>query len=258
MEVYVQGDSIIFKSDKVNSLGFTDYNESLWENIKKMNWNIRFNGKHKKPYIYSSNKGNKIDLHRFVMEHWYGKSAMNVANENNYVVDHLSNESLDCRISNLCFIPKTLNTVKGIDFDIRRKAVERIFALNIFKDFTTQLFQITIVFNEPASFIDTDKNKRVPIAKFFLLYENKFRRVFNDAQTIINELLDEGHFNIKKLNQKDYYVETVNYIIPPEQKDSPLVFIDGKAYVNMGLDDIKFISVPPYKRLFEKYTVPSP
>lgn len=257
MEVYVSGNQILFESNKVKSLGFTDYNEVLWNKIKEMKWNIRFsrskNKKKEKPYIYSSNKGNPVDLHRFVMEHWYGESEMKKAKERDYVVDHLSNESLNCKISNLCFIPRTLNTSKGNDFDIRRKEVEKMFALNIFKDFRTQLFQITIVFNDPASFIDLENNKRLPIAKFFLLYDNKFRRVLTDSQTIINELLYEGNFNIKKLNHKEYCVETANYIMPSDQKDSPLVFMDGKAYANMDIGNIKFVSTPPYKKLFKKY-----
>ncbi|PGK25183.1 hypothetical protein CN902_24120 [Priestia megaterium] len=257
MEVYVSGDQIVFKSDKVKSLGFTDYNESLWHKVKEMKWNVRFsrpkNKEKRKPYIYSSNRGNKVDLHRFVMEHWYGESIMKDAKKRDYVVDHLSNESLNCRISNLCFIPRTLNTSKGNDFDIRRKEAEKGFALNIFKDFRTQMFQITIVFNIPASFVDVEKNKKLPLAKLFLLYENKFRRVLADSQTIINEIIYEGVFDVKKLNHKEHAVEIANYVISPEQKDSPVVFIDGKAYANMGLDAIKFTSIPPYKRLFEKY-----
>ncbi|MQR84338.1 hypothetical protein GFV16_00065 [Bacillus megaterium] len=252
MNVYISGDSIIFSSEKVNKLGFTDYNKALWDKVKTMKWNIRFNGKNKKPYIYSSNKGKKVDLHRFVMEHWYGKNEIEKAKKEDFVVDHISNESLDCKISNLCFIPRTLNTSKGNDFDIRRKEVEYIFALNIFKDFRTQLFQITIGFNDPASYIE--KNKRIPIAKFFLLYDNNFRRVLYDANNIINELLESKRFDVQKLHCKEYHFEKANFIyLPSDQQNSPMIQVNGQTYLNMSAGTVKIVLVPPYQKLFNKY-----
>ena len=140
MKAYVEHERIYFKSDKVNSLGYTDYDEELWEIIKDVKWHVKLSGKKKeKEYIHSSKLGY---LHRVVMEYWYGRDTMKKANEQNFVVDHLNNNGLDCRMSNLCFIPKNRNTAKGLTYDSKRQDMISEIALNIFKDFQTKKFQI--------------------------------------------------------------------------------------------------------------------
>ena len=65
-----------------------------------------------------------------------------------FVVDHLNNNHTDCRISNLEFLKKAYNTAKGQAFDVDSKMMKHHMAVNIFKDFSTGCYQITIGCND--------------------------------------------------------------------------------------------------------------
>ncbi|WP_370956805.1 hypothetical protein AB3239_11355 [Bacillus subtilis] len=259
MEVYVQNNKIYFYTDKpeVNALGITDYTDDLWLKIKSKKWNIRYGRRDKKkkmklhPYIYTKIKGKQIDLHRFIMEYWYGKDELEKATKEGYVVDHLNNKGLDCQISNLCFIPRVLNTSKGNDYDIRRKFIRPLMAINITKDFDTQLFQITIAFNEPATLYNY--GKIIPVSKIFFLYE-RFRRALNDANCIIDDIHEEKIFNIEKLRHIDFEYEIIKYLhFPAGQIEPTFVLRDnGELLLNKDTSKILFNEAAPSQKLYKR------
>ncbi|MCY9308687.1 HNH endonuclease [Bacillus inaquosorum] len=261
MDVYVCNDKIYFKTDKpeVNALGITDYTDEVWSKIKTIKWNIKFGYYNKKkklkkhPYIYGRFNGKPVALHRFVMEHWYGSDVVKRAKQDDYVVDHLNNNGLDCQISNLCFIPRILNTSKGNDYDIRRKDVRPRLAINITKDFDTQLFQITMAFNKsPATFYS--HGKRIPVSKMYFLYD-RFRRALIDANSIIDDVVEDNIVNIQKLNHIDFDYETIKYLyIPPDQAESEfMIGQDGELYMNIDKSKALIRQVSPSQNLYDKY-----
>ena len=114
---------------------------------------------------------------------------MKRSKKNGYVVDHMNNRHEDCRITNLEFLKKNRNTAKGQEFDIDsndEKLVRQI-ALNIFKDFSTGHYQITIGCNVPSVWID-DSGKKFQIESIKLLYTgdyNTYPSIIHDAEGII-------------------------------------------------------------------------
>ena len=248
MRIYVENGKIYFNSDKVNRLGYTDFDEELWDKVNSVKWHVKFSGKNKeKEYINSSKLGL---LHRVVMEHWYGNEAIREANERNLVVDHLNNDGLDCRISNLCFIPKARNTAKGMTYDIQREQMISEIALNIFKDFNTQKFQITIGFNkETFLYVNGEKEN---IACMYLLYENDFYNVFNDAERILHEYGSKRVVNLQKLSfEKFEYEPAIEVVLNPEESNSPMILIDGKWVLNLNSDKIRLNEISVRKELYD-------
>ncbi|WP_077324629.1 HNH endonuclease [Virgibacillus siamensis] len=131
-EVYRSGESIYINKPKANKLAYTEYNEELFNILKSYTWTV------KGEYLYS-NKLKKY-LHRYVMEFYYGKEAIDEANKKNFVVDHIDNNGFNCRVSNLCFIPNNLNKAKGLTFDKRRIEMKEDMTLTFYKDFSTGQF----------------------------------------------------------------------------------------------------------------------
>ncbi|QIZ08383.1 hypothetical protein HFZ78_18045 [Priestia megaterium] len=82
-----------------------------------------------------------------MMIHWYGVEALKEAYEKNFIVEHMNNDPFDCSIHNLSFAPNNVNIAKGQTYDVERKEGIPIAAVNMFKDFESQKFQITIGFN---------------------------------------------------------------------------------------------------------------
>ncbi len=248
MSVYISGDQINFNIEKANKLGYTNYDEKLWEKIKSTSWHVTADKRGRKKYIKSSKLGL---LHRFVMEHWYGREILDEATKKNYVVDHLDNDGFNCQISNLCFIPKPRNTAKGLTYDIKRIEMMDTIALNIFKDFETQYFQITIGFNKETIFIDNDKP--VSINSLKILYEDDFFLVLNDAERILHEFSNYNRFNIKKLNCIKYeYMEANYFYLPPEKRDKAIFEVEGKFYINLNNGNIRLRAVSPSNNLFDE------
>ena len=61
----------------------------------------------------------------------------------------------------------------------------------MFKDFQTELIQITIFFNYPAKLILEGLERDAVVELAFLLYDADYRIVINDARSIMLELSEQ-------------------------------------------------------------------
>lgn len=250
MKIDHDGERIYFYPEHETKLAYTDYEEKLWEKIQSTSWHVKRNkNKNKeKTYINSSKLGL---LHRVVMAHWYGEEALAQADKMKYVVDHMDNDGFNCYLENLCFIPKERNTAKGLTYDKKRAEAIDMLALNIFKDFETQLFQITIAFNKPTGYKINDQ--LVVITDTKLLYENDFERTLFDAEKILHEFTKYGFVDTNKLNHIEMeYNEAIPVVLSPDEMNAPIIERDGKILLNLDSGHIRIDKIAPNKDLYKK------
>lgn len=235
MKVYKSNEKIHFLDKEQNILGFTDYSNELWDKVLSVNWKVIWgkpNAKGKrKGYIgtYSKKLGDYKKLHQIVMIHWYGFEALKEAYEKNFIVEHMNNNPYDCMINNLSFAPNRLNIAKGQTYDIDRKEIMSVAAINMFKDFETKRYQITVGFNK--EFAMKLEKGLVPLNALRFVYENNFRRTFMDAENILYGIMDYGMVDTNKLHHIHMDIEQANYIhLKEHQKKAPFVEIDGSLF----------------------------
>ena len=93
-------------------------------------------------YPYNATLGG--GLHRYIIAKWYGEDMLKEMTEKGFIVEHMNNNHMDCRICNLEFMKGNRNVAKGQYFDKESEALRHSIAVSIFKDFTTGNYQITI------------------------------------------------------------------------------------------------------------------
>ena len=202
------------------------------DEIQSVTWGLK-NGR----YLYNAKLGS---LHSYIMKKWYGDAFCKEMKVKGYVIDHMDNVSSNCCINNLSFLLNSYNKAKGLTFD-QENAEKCYIALSLFKDFETQLFQITIVFNYPATLSITgfDKPSLVEIA--YLLYDGDYRKVITDAQSILLEYKENYTFSPEKIKAIDYHIEgCTGRVLSPEVYEEYLsgehghgvVFFSKKAPLN--------------------------
>lgn len=171
----------------------TDY----LEEIQKYTWSTS------KDHLQSS----LGTLHGYIAKKWYTEQVYRDFIDNGFVVEHMDGDGFNCTIENLCFLPNGENIAKGHTLDkyIKDKA---FIALNLFKDFSTQFYQISIVFNYPAKLICDNINGAI-IDSAFLLYDKDelYEIVINDARRIMLEYSKSKTFTPSKLSFVDYKFE---------------------------------------------------
>ncbi|MCD7966229.1 MAG: hypothetical protein LUG90_10755 [Clostridiaceae bacterium] len=178
------------------------------EEIQSVTWVLNNNR-----YLYCRKLGT---LHSYVMKKWYGEELCQEMNNNGYVIDHMDNESYNCCINNLCFLHNADNKAKGFTLDQKSKDKSFI-ALTMYKDFSADRFQITIVFNYPATLKLTGFDHSSVIDLAYLLYECNYPKVIADAQNILLDYKDNYTFEPEKLRAVDYHIEGyVGEAVPPE------------------------------------------
>lgn len=194
----VQGDTIYIKHPEWDFIATATVREDYLDEIQSVTWTYT-NG-----YLRSS-KLNQY-LHIYIMKKWYGDDLYNQMCDAGCVVDHMDNNSMNCNIENLSFLMEDENKAKGFTLD--KKSKEKTFiALSMFKDFETELFQISIFFNNPAS-LEIDNLKAPVIVRLvYLLYDTKYEIVINDARTILNDYYTYLKFNPNKLDIVDFHIE---------------------------------------------------
>lgn len=197
----VNGNIHIFR-DGWNKLAEVTYREDYYEELTSITWT------QDKGYIKNSKLGL---LHRYMMEKWYGKEMLEDMTARNWVVDHMNNNGFDCRICNLEFLPSRHNVAKGQILDVESDEMRHHIALNIFKDFTTGLYQISIGFNDNIYFWNAKTKESRPINTLYLLYDCDYKLVIYDAEGILSKYQIERKFSLDKLNFVDYKCE-----YPPE------------------------------------------
>ncbi|WP_342574613.1 hypothetical protein [Paenibacillus sp. FSL M8-0142] len=250
MDINNDGKSVYFHPKNETKLAFTDYEEKLWEKIQSTSWHVKTNkNKDKeKKYINSSKLGL---LHRVVMSHWYGEEALAQADKMKYVVDHMDNDGFNCYLENLCFIPKEKNTAKGLTYDKKRAEAINTLAINIFKDFETQLFQITIGFNAPTGY--EVNGQIVVITAMKLTYQNDFERTLANAEKILHDYITYGSFDDKKLDYIDIEViPAIPINISPDEMNAPFIERDGEVFLNLDSEHVRLDKVAPNKELYQK------
>ena len=204
----------------------TTYDESKCREIMRREWRKDNNG-----YIVNSSVGL---LHRYVMKMWYGEDVLTHMAEQGYVVDHMNNDHVDCRISNLEFLKKSYNTAKGQAFDVDSREMKWNIAINIFKDFSTGCYQITIGCNDLIYFFNSE-NEKAYINNIKLLYNCDYSIVVNDAENILREYDTEKTISLRCLRACKVRVEIAPIIELSEvEKAGCFVWRDGKPYLVLG------------------------
>ncbi len=154
-------------------------------------------------YLYNAKIGSY--LHIYIMKKWYEEEYQKLKDEG-YVVDHMDNDGHNCCIENLCFLNADENKAKGMTVDKLSKEKTHI-ALSFYKDFLTQLIQMTIVFNYPAKAVISNLESPAVIELVFLLYDSEYEIVLNDARQILYNYRRDYTFEPEKLHDADFYIE---------------------------------------------------
>lgn len=204
----ISGDIISITRPEWDFLAMATVREDYLEEIQSVTWGLKNDR-----YLYNSRLGS---LHSYIMKKWYGEELCQEMKANGYVIDHMDNVSSNCCIDNLCFLSSAYNKAKGLTFDQENKD-KRFIALTMFKDFNTGLYQITIMFNYPATLHLTDFEYPSVVELAYLLYEGDYRKVIADAQDILLDYKEDYTFNPEKLRAIDYHIEgCVGKVAPPE------------------------------------------
>ena len=220
----IQGNDLILSRNDWRAV--TTYCAKYYDKIAGREWRKDTNG-----YIVNSGLGY---LHRHVMCLWYGEEVLNDMTQKGYVVDHMNNDHTDCRISNLEFLKKSYNTAKGQSFDVDAKELKWRIAVNLFKDFSTGCYQITIGCNDNIIFKDIDGSfKYVNVVR--LLYDCDYSIVINDAENILREYDTAGTISLNCTHACRTRIETApTFQLTDEEKNSCIVWRDGVPYIILG------------------------
>lgn len=155
-------------------------------------------------YLYSGKL--RMYLHVYIMKKWYGDDFYKRMSGEGYVVDHMDNNGRNCCINNLCFLLKDENTAKGLTFDKYNEKKTHI-ALSMYKDFSTDCIQITIVFNYPAVAKISSVESPAVVDLAYILYDRDYPEVINDAKAILFDYKRDNTFELEKLHYADYHIE---------------------------------------------------
>lgn len=87
--------------DEWSKIALTTYREDYYEELSSKTWSLTNSNNVEKSYLKNKELGL---LHRYIMAKWYGEDVLNSMTERGYIVEHMNNEHMDCRISNLEFL----------------------------------------------------------------------------------------------------------------------------------------------------------
>lgn len=235
MEIYHERDMIYFYDKSIDKLGYTNFNEELWNIIKDRKFSVKYktlkdNTREAKYIMCNSLK--KL-LHQIVIDFYYGEDIRKEMYNKEFIIEHHDNDGFNCTIENLSFLSKKRNTSKGFGYDVERVDFLDNVAINIFRDFETQNYQITLAFNTPCNLV-TDDGKTISLATMYLVYDNNFKIVINDATNILDLLKSYGKLDINKLNFNNWLYEPCTHLyLSKEERYSPIINRNGKLYFNM-------------------------
>lgn len=242
---------MIYFSDKsVKKLGYTNSNEELWNIIKDKKFYIKKDNNGIPKYIQCSSLNKS--LHQIVIDFYYGEDIRKEMYNKKFIIEHHDNNGFNCSIENLSFLSKKRNTSKGLVYDIERVNSLDNVAINIFKDFETQNYQITLGFNTLYNLV-TGNGEEISLASMFLVYDDNFKIVINDATNILDLLESNGELDINKLNFKNWtYDECTFLYLSEEERYSTIIIRDGKPYFNMDSPYGIIERIPPRDELYKK------
>lgn len=194
----VHGDTLQIIHPDWERIAFATIREDYTEEIQSVAWSR--NG----DYLFSSRLN--CLLHIYIMKKWYGEDLYEKMKTNGFVVDHMDNNGFNCCIDNLCFLTADENKAKGFTVDKMSKDKSHI-ALSLYKDFDTQLIQMTISFNYPTIAKISTLKESAMIDEAYLLYDCDYETVINDARTILYDYNREYIFRPELLHHSDYHIE---------------------------------------------------
>lgn len=231
-EFEIHGDRISISHPDWDFIASASIRDDYAEELQSVTWSK------KGEYLYS----NKLEmyLHIYIMRKWYGDDTYETMKDEGYVVDHMDNDGYNCCIDNLCFLIADENKAKGMTLD-KMSADKSHIALSMFKDFETQLFQITIVFNYPAKLILSNLEKSAVIEMAFFLYDCEYEIVINDARAIMYDYRRDYTFDPEALHAIDYHIEG-KYGTP-----IPVELFDEYQQVDRGHTVVYFVKKAPIK-----------
>ena len=252
MKLYYEDDRIYFHHESVNKLGYTNFNQELWNLIKDKKFTVEYktmkDGTKKAKYIKCSKL--KKTLHQIVIDFYYGEEIRKKMYEKKFIIEHHDNDGFNCLIENLSFLSAKRNTSKGFGYDIDRIRLLDMIAINIFKNFETQKYQITLGFNRPVYLSINGKN--INLATMYFAYSDNFKIVINDATNILDLLEEYEKLDLTKLNFESYtYKEVTEINILDEEKLAPILFKDGTCYLNMDSPYQSIKKIAPMNELYE-------
>lgn len=214
-------------------IGMATYREDYYEELTSKTWTLTKANSDTDDKGYLSNETLGL-LHRYIVAKWYGEDVLEEMTAKGYVVDHMNNNHVDCRISNLEFLKKAYNTAKGQAFDVDSKAMEHHIAVNLFKDFSTDCYQMTIGCNDDIVGMTSD-GKKYHIVVVLLLYNCDYSIVINDAENMLRVYETEGRIDVSKTYAREIKIrKAVDIQLTEEEKNGAVVIRDGVPYLILG------------------------
>lgn len=224
----INGNTLYIMRDGWDKVVETTYREDYVDEIKSHVWSL------KKGYPYNATLGG--GLHRYIMEKWYGKEMLEEMTKKGYVVDHMNNNHCDCRISNLEFLKHNRNVAKGQYFDKESALMRHDIAVSLFKDFTTNCYQVTIGCN--ANIVMKDSNEKIHyINAIKLLYDCPYPSVVLDAEQILTQYDETKQFSLENMRCCDKrIIGSVPLQLTEDEQNRSIVVRDGKMYLILGTE----------------------
>lgn len=248
----VYNDTISINIKGFNKLVFVNYTDQLFETIKTARFRVPNGSESNDKYPYS-NEYNKT-LHQIVFDYYFGEDFRKKLYELDYVIEHLDNDGFNCNISNSFILKKVKNTYKGWNSDKKVKEAVPIIALRIYHIVSNKTFQITIAFNE--SFVNQESGKAISAIR--LLYDYNYEIVLQDAEQILESVIETGNVNFKKWKElyrfKDIKIEYYPDIELTEHEKKQgygtLIQRNGKFYLMVGQSEesVGLINSIPYEK----------
>ena len=196
-EFNVYDDLVTIYRDVFPKLALTTYREDYYDELTSLTWSLK-NG-----YLHS----HKLDkyLHQYIMEKWYGEDVVKDMYSKDWIIEHMDNDGLNCQVSNLEFLPKNRNSSKALGYDKERKNSIDI-CVNMFKDFSTNCYQITLAFNDTIILKDNSCNELEELNGIRLLYnsDKQYITVVSDADKILIDFKEYRKVNLDKLEFDDF------------------------------------------------------
>ena len=194
----VHGDMISISHPDWDFIASATIREDYIDEIQSVTWSK--NG----DYLYSSKL--KKYLHIYIVRKWYGDECYEKMSSENYVVDHMDNNGYNCCINNLSFLTSDENKAKGMTVDKLSKE-KAYLALSLYKDFSTQLYQMTLFFNYPAVAKISNLTSPAVIELAYFLYDREYEIVLNDARNVLYDYRRDYSFEPEKLHDIDFHIE---------------------------------------------------
>lgn len=199
------------------------FREDYIDEMKSVTWGVN-NG-----YLYNRKLGY---LHRYIVQKWYGQEVLDAFTKADCVVDHMDGNKYNCQISNLAFLSSDENKAKGFTVDKQRHEMQWNLALNMFRDFDTGYYQITIFFNKMMYLVNSASGEYYPVSALKLLYTTGYEIVINDARSILLSYRENGKFGLGKLSYAEYRIEKARlFRLEEKDKNRAVIEIDGEEYL---------------------------